>query len=180
MFAFKEVFDESPDILVRVIQIIMVRLQRVTMTALHNYLGLSTELIQQQFQRKRVPAVKNSPGHKRSSSDVPQVVHSLTIQPQEPDMIADLILNETAARKVSVPGVEVIEPSLMKSIAIDGFLKELGLDAKDSHWIEKFIEIREICAGTTLTHQGRSDVSRNKFTLNRNFLNFPLKNRTSR
>lgn len=162
MFAFKEVFHESPDILVRVIQIIMVRLQRVTMTALHNYLGLSTELIQQQFQRKKIPATKNSPGHKRTSSDVPPMVHSLTLTltMQEPDMIADLNLNEViATRKVSVPGVEVIEPSLMKSIAIDGFLKELGLDAKDSHWIEKFIVIREICAGTTLTHQGRSDVS---------------------
>lgn len=156
MFAFKDVFDESPDILVRVIQIIMVRLQRVTMTALHNYLGLSTELIQQQFQRKRAPA-KNSPGHKRTSSDIPPMVHSLTIQ--EPDMIADLILTESATRKVSVPVVEAIEPSLMKSIAIDGFLKELGLEAKDSHWIEQYIEIREICAGTTLTHQGRSDVS---------------------
>lgn len=158
MFAFKEVFDESPDILVRVIQIIMVRLQRVTMTALHNYLGLSTELIQQQFQRKKVQPAKNSPGHKRTSSDVPPMVHSLTMQ--EPDMIADLNLYEMAStRKVSVPGVEVIEPSLMKTIAIDGFMKELGLDAKDSHWIEKFIEIREVCAGTTLTHQGRSDVS---------------------
>lgn len=130
------------------------------MTALHNYLGLSTELIQQQFQRKRVPAAKNSPGHKRTLSDVPQIIHSLTMQ--EPDMIADLNIYETAARKVSVPGVEVIEPSLMRSIAIDGFLKELGLDAKDSHWIEKYIEIREICAGTTLTHQGRSDVSLSK------------------
>lgn len=46
MFAFKEVFDESPDLLVRVIQVIMIRLQRVTITALHNYLGLSTEYIQ--------------------------------------------------------------------------------------------------------------------------------------
>lgn len=46
MSAFKKVFDESPDLLVRVIQVIMIRLQRVTITALHNYLGLSTEYIQ--------------------------------------------------------------------------------------------------------------------------------------
>ncbi|EAA06510.6 AGAP000467-PA [Anopheles gambiae str. PEST] len=46
MFAFQQVFGECPDLLVRVIQVIMVRLQRVTITALHNYLGLSTEYIQ--------------------------------------------------------------------------------------------------------------------------------------
>lgn len=46
MSAFKQVFDEYPDLLVRVVQVIMVRLQRVTITALHNCLGLSTEHIQ--------------------------------------------------------------------------------------------------------------------------------------
>ncbi|XP_052737334.1 neuropathy target esterase sws isoform X4 [Bicyclus anynana] len=45
MRAFQEVFKEYPDIFVRVIQIIMVRLQRVTFTALHQYLGLSAELV---------------------------------------------------------------------------------------------------------------------------------------
>lgn len=46
LYAFKEVFDESPDILVRVVQVIMIRLQRVTITALHNFLGLPTEIVQ--------------------------------------------------------------------------------------------------------------------------------------
>lgn len=43
--AFQEVFDKHPDALVRAIQIIMVRLQRVTFLALHQYLGLSAELV---------------------------------------------------------------------------------------------------------------------------------------
>lgn len=47
MTAFKEVFQEYPDIFIRVMQVIMVRLQRVTFTALHQYLGLSAELINQ-------------------------------------------------------------------------------------------------------------------------------------
>lgn len=152
MSAFKEIFDESPDILVRVIQIIMVRLQRVTMTALHNYLGLSTELIQQQFQRKKLTS-KNSPGHKRTVSDAATLVHSLAMQ--EPDMLADL---SDCVRKTSVPSGDAMDPFLLKSIAVDGFLKELGLEIKDSHWIEENIEIKEICQGTILTHQGRSDV----------------------
>uniref|UniRef100_A0AAQ4RBX1 lysophospholipase n=1 Tax=Gasterosteus aculeatus aculeatus TaxID=481459 RepID=A0AAQ4RBX1_GASAC len=42
--AFESVFEKYPETLVRVIQIIMVRLQRVTFLALHDYLGLTTEL----------------------------------------------------------------------------------------------------------------------------------------
>uniref|UniRef100_A0AAY4EHS1 lysophospholipase n=1 Tax=Denticeps clupeoides TaxID=299321 RepID=A0AAY4EHS1_9TELE len=42
--AFQSVFEKYPETQIRVIQIIMVRLQRVTFLALHNYLGLTTEL----------------------------------------------------------------------------------------------------------------------------------------
>ncbi|KAM8828390.1 patatin-like phospholipase domain-containing protein 7 [Spinachia spinachia] len=42
--AFESVFEKYPETLVRVIQIIMVRLQRVTFLALHDYLGLTMEL----------------------------------------------------------------------------------------------------------------------------------------
>ncbi|XP_068067645.1 patatin-like phospholipase domain-containing protein 7 isoform X2 [Anomalospiza imberbis] len=42
--AFQDVFQKYPETLVRMVQIIMVRLQRVTFLALHNYLGLTTEL----------------------------------------------------------------------------------------------------------------------------------------
>ncbi|KAI4816881.1 hypothetical protein KUCAC02_009181 [Chaenocephalus aceratus] len=47
--AFESVF-KNPETLVRVIQIIMVRLQRVTFLALHNYLGLTTELFNPESQ----------------------------------------------------------------------------------------------------------------------------------
>lgn len=46
--AFQSLFARFPESLVRVVQVIMVRLQRVTFTALHNYLGLSSELINKQ------------------------------------------------------------------------------------------------------------------------------------
>ncbi|CAH1402896.1 unnamed protein product [Nezara viridula] len=45
MAAFQEVFTEYPDSFIRIMQVIMVRLQRVTFTALHQYLGLTSELI---------------------------------------------------------------------------------------------------------------------------------------
>ncbi|XP_056449001.1 patatin-like phospholipase domain-containing protein 7 [Gadus chalcogrammus] len=48
--AFQSVFEKYPETLVRVIQIIMVRLQRVTFLALHNYLGLTTELFNTESQ----------------------------------------------------------------------------------------------------------------------------------
>jgi lysophospholipid hydrolase len=37
--------QEYPETFIRVIQVIMVRLQRVTFTALHQHLGLSAELV---------------------------------------------------------------------------------------------------------------------------------------
>ncbi|CAF1025988.1 unnamed protein product, partial [Didymodactylos carnosus] len=42
--AFIKVFKEYPECIVRIIQILMIRLQHVTFLALHNYLGLTTEL----------------------------------------------------------------------------------------------------------------------------------------
>ncbi|RVE68651.1 hypothetical protein OJAV_G00093920 [Oryzias javanicus] len=52
--AFQAVFEKYPETLVRVIQIIMVRLQRVTFLALHNYLGLTMELFNPRNQGRRV------------------------------------------------------------------------------------------------------------------------------
>ncbi|XP_057578845.1 patatin-like phospholipase domain-containing protein 7 isoform X7 [Hippopotamus amphibius kiboko] len=48
--AFQGVFEKYPETLVRMVQIIMVRLQRVTFLALHNYLGLTTELFNPESQ----------------------------------------------------------------------------------------------------------------------------------
>ncbi|XP_015734097.1 patatin-like phospholipase domain-containing protein 7 isoform X2 [Coturnix japonica] len=53
--AFQDVFQKYPETLVRVVQIIMVRLQRVTFLALHNYLGLTTELFN--CQNRAIPLV---------------------------------------------------------------------------------------------------------------------------
>uniref|UniRef100_A0A8C9DG82 lysophospholipase n=1 Tax=Prolemur simus TaxID=1328070 RepID=A0A8C9DG82_PROSS len=48
--AFQGVLEKYPETLVRVVQIIMVRLQRVTFLALHDYLGLTTELFNPESQ----------------------------------------------------------------------------------------------------------------------------------
>ncbi|XP_069333279.1 patatin-like phospholipase domain-containing protein 7 isoform X4 [Eulemur rufifrons] len=55
--AFQGVFEKYPETLVRVVQIIMVRLQRVTFLALHDYLGLTTELFNPESQAIRLMSV---------------------------------------------------------------------------------------------------------------------------
>ncbi|XP_030378063.1 neuropathy target esterase sws isoform X1 [Scaptodrosophila lebanonensis] len=52
MQAFEEVFADNPDVMIRVIQVIMIRLQRVLFTALRNYLGLNAELVQNHMRQK--------------------------------------------------------------------------------------------------------------------------------
>ncbi|XP_051939457.1 patatin-like phospholipase domain-containing protein 6 isoform X7 [Hippocampus zosterae] len=53
--AFLSIFEKYPESLVRVVQIIMVRLQRVTVLALHNYLGLTNELFSHELHPSRQP-----------------------------------------------------------------------------------------------------------------------------
>lgn len=162
MFAFREVFDENPDILVRVIQVIMVRLQRVTISALHNYLGLNTEYIQVSGKKKQNPSVVPlsnipKPQHKRQMSDQFSLVTSGS--EQRPDMINDIEFPILVRRTSTLPQSSdiPIDVEMMKSVAIDGFLKELGLKDDDRPLISDTIEIKEIAAGTTLTHQGSAD-----------------------
>ncbi|XP_038208914.1 neuropathy target esterase sws isoform X2 [Zerene cesonia] len=77
MRAFQEVFKEYPDIFVRVIQIIMVRLQRVTFTALHQYLGLSAELVNPGREKRRPTTVASSPGKgAKGTHDAGAAAHS--------------------------------------------------------------------------------------------------------
>ncbi|XP_069460025.1 patatin-like phospholipase domain-containing protein 6 isoform X2 [Ambystoma mexicanum] len=59
--AFSAVFEKYPESLVRVVQIIMVRLQRVTFLALHNYLGLTNELFSPEMQSLRLLPQANHP-----------------------------------------------------------------------------------------------------------------------
>ncbi|TRY81936.1 hypothetical protein DNTS_013393 [Danionella cerebrum] len=78
--AFQSVFEKYPETLVRVIQIIMVRLQRVTFLALHNYLGLTTELFNQESQAVPLVSVAGvvgetvpGRGHRRHSQTIEEV-----------------------------------------------------------------------------------------------------------
>lgn len=69
VFTFLQVFQDHPDAFVRVIQVIMVRLQRVTFTALHQYLGLSAELVNQGSHKKKQSPFSGSPVRSRTKEN---------------------------------------------------------------------------------------------------------------
>ncbi|KAI4459957.1 hypothetical protein MML48_6g00010887 [Holotrichia oblita] len=69
MIAFQEIFEENPEVFIRIMQVIMVRLQRVTFTALHQYLGLSSELFKAAKKKSVViQNVTSSPSKSRTKS----------------------------------------------------------------------------------------------------------------
>lgn len=70
--AFQIVLERFPESLVRVVQIIMVRLQRVTFMALHNYLGLGHELIRSEVRDEHELLV-----HSLSSSTMGSPAHKI-------------------------------------------------------------------------------------------------------
>lgn len=185
MDAFKEIFEESPDILIRVMQVIMIRLQRVTFTALRNYLGLSSELVQNHPKRGSI-ILKQSPINKNQVQD-PTTIHSLSTETLQsrPDMLADLsdvrkskadhgsvvwikkhkflVFQSHApfmghSRKPSATLDQTDEPTLY-SIAIEGFMKELGLKECERKLLEGHVELNEAHPGVTIITEGKNEVS---------------------
>ncbi|NWY08066.1 PLPL6 esterase, partial [Nothoprocta ornata] len=109
--AFSAVFEKYPESLVRVVQIIMVRLQRVTFLALHNYLGLTNELFSHEMQPLRLFA---QPGHaartspvrhgKRAPSGADEGRESAPRTPEAPRELGD---------PLKAPGLEPPAPPLL-------------------------------------------------------------------
>ncbi|XP_027699896.1 neuropathy target esterase isoform X3 [Vombatus ursinus] len=110
--AFSAVFAKYPESLVRVVQIIMVRLQRVTFLALHNYLGLTNELFSHEMQPLRLFP---SPGLPTRTSPVrgPKRVigASTTEEPRDP---LARPLDPTGAPLPGPPGDPVKPPASLE------------------------------------------------------------------
>lgn len=189
MQALKDIFDENPDILVRVVQVIMIRLQRVIFTALRNYLGLNSELVQPRPHRDKrmsmaqvttatsntattstipisipasMPMNKGSPTHhKRFDRDF---IHTLSTESNEsvrPDMLNDLSEHSLPKhnRRISVIGDRDPDVTTLYAFAIDGFLRELGLKESDRNLLEENVEFQEVESGITLLREGSEEVS---------------------
>ncbi|XP_034751884.1 patatin-like phospholipase domain-containing protein 7a isoform X1 [Etheostoma cragini] len=108
--AFESVFKKYPETLVRVIQIIMVRLQRVTFLALHNYLGLTTELFNPESQVVPLSNINSVMGEATSGKITRRLcfqdeLHAGTIEsPTETDGVKDSSPNSyRKPRFISMP-----------------------------------------------------------------------------
>ncbi|XP_061736458.1 patatin-like phospholipase domain-containing protein 6 isoform X3 [Nerophis ophidion] len=120
--AFLSIFEKYPESLVRVVQIIMVRLQRVTVLALHNYLGLTNELFSHELHPLRQPPpsphpIRTSPirhGKRFGSLTVPEEHREAAIKG---DMAGDQEKDgPTLSRTISMP-VDIA--GLQKSLRSD-------------------------------------------------------------
>ncbi|XP_030401372.1 neuropathy target esterase isoform X8 [Gopherus evgoodei] len=126
--AFSAVFEKYPESLVRVVQIIMVRLQRVTFLALHNYLGLTNELFSHEMQplrlfpqpnhasrtspvrhNKRVISISSIDDHKESSGRQPDasakdLADQLKLGSLEPSSVP--LLSRCISMPVDISGLQ--------------------------------------------------------------------------
>ncbi|NXD74579.1 PLPL6 esterase, partial [Eolophus roseicapillus] len=104
--AFSAIFENYPESLVRMVQIIMVRLQRVTFLALHNYLGLTNELFSHAL---RPPKLFPQPSHAARTSPVRHGKRGLghTDEGREP-----------AAEPLKAGGPEPPKPTMSRCISM--------------------------------------------------------------
>ena len=120
--AFQDVFDKHPDALVRAIQIIMVRLQRVTFLALHQYLGLSAELV------KSFPAKH----HGGSTSPIKLRMREHHSFIQKPINVNDPMDCATPPTTPLSEGKRRVKDEKdyqqLLQVGVDGFIKLLGLE----------------------------------------------------
>ncbi|KAK3514878.1 hypothetical protein QTP70_033814, partial [Hemibagrus guttatus] len=183
--AFQSVFEKYPETLVRVVQIMMVRLQRVTFLALHNYLGLTTELFNTESQAVPLENVarvlgEGSPGrsHRRHSHTgeeaiAEKLVHGSTEKQSDAGDGRPMQSPSMAFRKsrsMSTP----LESSLSGSL-ITGCSESGGSDLstafqktelppnpvayKDPSLLEGRVTLRQVKAGSVIANQGDQDVS---------------------
>ncbi|CAF3432687.1 unnamed protein product [Rotaria socialis] len=114
--AFLNVFKEYPECMVRIIQISMIRLQRVTFLALHNYLGLTTELTHSIYINPQFQPTQDNHSHKlnnqRRHSHSNVSVHGADISKDALNNIEeDLIDNENIQSSTSVTIASCNSPS---------------------------------------------------------------------
>ncbi|XP_075989000.1 patatin like phospholipase domain containing sws isoform X7 [Anticarsia gemmatalis] len=170
MRAFQEVFKEYPDIFVRVIQIIMVRLQRVTFTALHQYLGLSAELVNPGRDKRRPTTVSSSPGKtaKMSAPDSGFTMHSphhseraVPEHVQQPDVqqtASSMQRPKEGSSFKQKHNTDNLDEQALIQIATEAFVKELGLES--DHVLRGNVQVRDLPAGTyIMKEESHKDVA---------------------
>uniref|UniRef100_A0A8C7LD15 lysophospholipase n=1 Tax=Oncorhynchus kisutch TaxID=8019 RepID=A0A8C7LD15_ONCKI len=156
--AFQSVFEKYPETLVRVIQIIMVRLQRVTFLALHNYLGLTTELF----------------NPRPSSPVIYKTSASLMSEPPPPALSPLTFLQSILKKSVTMQHTpsavfhytdsggrsDTVHPSKVSSIFQAAKKDLLGIiQLQDPGLLEGRVTLHQVKAGSVVARQGDQEVS---------------------
>uniref|UniRef100_A0A8D2LQF6 lysophospholipase n=1 Tax=Varanus komodoensis TaxID=61221 RepID=A0A8D2LQF6_VARKO len=175
--AFQDIFQKYPETLVRVVQIIMVRLQRVTFLALHNYLGLTTELFSSVSGGGRlwvsgVPSCR--PEHRNSEAPAAKRGACGRILP----CLGSQALHRGLPRKTSAP-LPLAAPFALYTRVSESFLPELHLareaaglgprgllacklfseELSDPCLLNGKVTLHQVTAGTVVSRQGDQDVN---------------------
>ena len=85
--AFKVAFEKYPDCYLRVVQIVMIRLQRVTLLALHQYLGLGAELIAKQHRGDKDVTWSAEESIKTPEEEVVDILDTEQLTPTTPSAL---------------------------------------------------------------------------------------------
>jgi len=145
--AFKIAFEKYPDSYLRVVQIVMIRLQRVTLLALHQYLGLGAELIASQHRGDKNAKYTDDMEDIMTSSqdqeglpmDTPPTPSALQLS-MNLESYGDLRNTTQLRRKGSL-----VKREKMMLFALKSFKEQLRLESEAS--LEGKVEIRDIPAG---------------------------------
>uniref|UniRef100_A0A8C5WTX7 lysophospholipase n=1 Tax=Laticauda laticaudata TaxID=8630 RepID=A0A8C5WTX7_LATLA len=166
--AFSAVFEKYPESLVRVVQIIMVRLQRVTFLALHNYLGLTNELFSHEMQPLRLFPQSSHPSRTSPVWHSKRIISASSIEdtkdsdPLKSDLLEPPVpplLSRCISMPVDISGIPKgprsdfdmayergrISVSLQENstIALDGFARSTSQDSRE----RKFVMVEEQPSG---------------------------------
>ncbi|XP_056135443.1 patatin-like phospholipase domain-containing protein 6 isoform X4 [Lampris incognitus] len=176
--AFLSIFEKYPESLVRVVQIIMVRLQRVTVLALHNYLGLTNELFSHENQPLRLPPPSPHPsraspirhGKRFGSLTVPEEHREAAVKGEPSDQGKDGATVPTLSRTISMPvDIAGIQKSLRSDFDMAYERGRISVSAEDGNTPSTFtrdpallngrVTLHHAKAGAVLARQGDQDVS---------------------
>ncbi|KAK1792244.1 hypothetical protein P4O66_012195, partial [Electrophorus voltai] len=187
--AFQSVFEKYPETLVRVVQIIMVRLQRVTFLALHNYLGLTTELFNPESQAVVLDTVAGvlgegslvRPHRRHSHTDEEAAAHgSAETHADAGTTPDDGVLRPTQSPSASVRKSRFVMDSSLSGSETDHTLYQLHHiimyclyivyrivviwflmfgSLRDPSLLEGRVTLRQVRAGCVVANQGDQDVS---------------------
>uniref|UniRef100_A0A9J7XAF7 lysophospholipase n=1 Tax=Cyprinus carpio carpio TaxID=630221 RepID=A0A9J7XAF7_CYPCA len=139
--AFLSIFEKYPESLVRVVQIIMVRLQRVTVLALHNYLGLTNELFSHVSERR----AKLDEQRERKVT-VDEVPSSVYLYPEEESGMENMLSPFQGRPNATV--FEEAQKEILKLMKIE-----------DPALLNGRVTFHHAKAGSVLARQGDQDVS---------------------